>query len=131
MTTEFHIQKFEDLIFEDFEKYVGKKDVIFALKRVFENALETARRTIDRPLDDGCRRRRYTDDQIDRLRKLYVKLAEVEFKWRSCDNNIGRLILIGFVVSDVVGNVKKLKETIESEVVDKEREDWGDWGEQQ
>ena len=131
MTTEFHIQKFEDLIFEDFEKYVAKKDIIFAFKRAFENALETARRTIDRQLDDGCRRRRYTDDQIDRLRKLYVKLSEVEFKWRSCDNNIGRLILIGFIVSDVVDNVKKLKETIEKEVVDKEREDWGDWGEEQ
>ncbi|MBP3556106.1 MAG: hypothetical protein J6K20_00160 [Thermoguttaceae bacterium] len=124
MKKEFVITKFEDVMFRDFENYVGKKDVVFALKKAFEDAMNAARRTINKMLDSNSRYRNYNDSQLDRLHEHSIRLAEVDFKWRSCENNIGRLILIGFAVSAVVNDVRELKETIEKEVEDKENKSW-------
>lgn len=129
MTIDYHIKNFEDVLLSDFEKYVGKNDIIIALKRAFENALDMARGTIDFMLDDGYCRSRYSESQFERLHKIYIKLAEVEFKWRTCKNNIGSLVLVGFVVSGIVEEVKELEETIKKEIEDKENENWEDWGE--
>ncbi len=122
------ITKFEDLTFKDFENYVGKKDVVFVLKRAFEDAMEAARRTINKMLDSNSRYRNYNDSQLDRLHEHSIRLAEVDFKWRSCENNIGRLILIGFAVSAVVDDVEKLEKTIKKEIKDKVDKDWGNLG---
>lgn len=129
MKKEMVIPKFEDLMFSDFKKYVGEKDIIFVLKRAFENATEEARKTINKMLDNNSRYRNYNDSQLDRLQEHSIRLAEVDFKWRSYENNIGRLILMGFAVSGIVDDIKELKETIEKENKDKENKEWGDWGE--
>jgi hypothetical protein len=128
MKKEIVIPKFEDLAFKDFENYVGKKDVVFVLKRSFEDAIESARKTINKRLDSNSRYRNCNDSQLDRLHEHSIRLAEVDFKWRSCENNIGRLILIGFTVSAVVDDVEKLEETIKKEIKDKENKEWEDLG---
>lgn len=126
MKKELVITKFEDLMFRDFENYVGKKDVISALKRAFEDAMNAAGKKINNMLDINSRYRCYNDSQLERIHDHCIRFAEVDFKWRSCENNIGRLILIGFAVSGIVDDIKKLKETIEKEIEDKENEDWDD-----
>ena len=129
MKKETVITKFEDLMFRDFESYVGKKDVIFALKRSFEDAVEATRRTINKMLDSNSRCRCYNDSQLERIREHFIRLSEVDFRWRSCENNIGRLILIGFAVSGIIDDVRELKKTIEKEMEDKENKEWDNWGE--
>jgi len=124
------ITKFEDVMFKDFENYVGKKDVVFALIKAFEDAMDAARRTINKMLDSNSRYRCYDDSQLKRIHDHCIRLAEVDFKWRSCENNIGRLILIGFEVSGIVDDVKKLKETIEKEIEDEENKYWECYGEE-
>lgn len=128
MAINYHIQNFEDLVLEDFEKYVGKKDIIFTLKKSFTIALEKARNKIDKMLDANYYRCRYNESQFERLHKIYIKLAEVEFKWRTCKNNIGSLILVGFIVSGIADEVKELEETIKKEIEDKEDKEWEDLG---
>lgn len=130
MKKETVITKFEDLMFRDFENYVGKKDVVFALKRAFEDAMEAARRTINKMLDSNSRYRCYNDSQLERIHDHCTRFAEVDFKWRSCENNIGRLILIGFAVSGIVDSVKELKETIEKEIEDEKNKEWECYGEE-
>lgn len=130
MTKKLVIAKFEDLMFRDFENYVGKKDVVFALKRAFEDAMDAAGRTINKMLDSNSRYRCYDDSQLKRIHDHCIRLAEVDFKCRSCENNIGRLILIGFDVSGIVDDVKELKETIKKEVKDKENKCWECYGEE-
>lgn len=129
MAIDYHIQNFEDLVLEDFEKYVGKKDIIFTLKKSFTIALEKARNKIDKMLDDNYYRCRYNESQFERLHKIYIKLAEVEFKWRTCKNNIGSLVLVGFIVSGIADEVKELEETIKKEIKDKVDKEWEDLGE--
>ena len=128
MKKELVIPEFKDLTFKNFENYVGKKDVVFALKRAFEDAMEAARRTINKMLNSNSRYRNYNDSQLNRLHEHSIRLAEVDFKWRSCENNIGRLILIGFAVSAVVDDVEKLEETIKKEIKNKADKEWEDFG---
>lgn len=130
MEKELVITNFEGLTFSDFESYVGERDVVFALKKAFEDATEAARRAINKMLDSHSRCRNYNDSQLDRLREHSIRLMEVDFKWRSCENNIGRLVLIGFAVSGIVNDIKELKEAIEKEIEDEKNKEWDDWEEE-
>lgn len=128
MKKETVITEFEDVMFSDFENYIGEKNVVSALKTAFEDAMNAAGRTINKMLDNNSRYRNYyNDSQLERIHDHCIRLAEVDFKWRSCENNIGRLILIGFAVSGIVDSVKELKEAIEKESKTKNKE-WDNWG---
>ena len=123
MKKEITIPNFEDVAFEDFERFEGRLEIVYAIRKSYEKSLDSAKKKLVKTLDDfnvRCDARRFEE-----FRELYHKFAEVDFMQRTCENNVGKLILCGFAVSEIVSDVKELARKIEDEIEkEAELEDW-------